>query len=51
FLSTSGSGSPLLLRLVVGGIVGRIVVGKNRVGLVVVEKIGYVVIVVEVAID
>ncbi|GJS91620.1 retrotransposon protein, putative, ty1-copia subclass [Tanacetum coccineum] len=38
---------PPLLRLVVGGIVGRIVVGNYR---VVVEKFGYIIFVVEVAI-
>ncbi|GKG03204.1 hypothetical protein Tco_0310840 [Tanacetum coccineum] len=38
---------PPLLRLVVGGIVGRIVVGNYR---VVVEKFGFIIFVVEVAI-
>ncbi|GJT45439.1 hypothetical protein Tco_0954154 [Tanacetum coccineum] len=47
--STSASGPPRVLLVVVGGIVGRIVVGKNRVGLVVVEKFGYIAFVVEVA--
>ncbi|GKD61369.1 hypothetical protein Tco_1298878 [Tanacetum coccineum] len=42
---------PRLLLPVVGGIVGRIVLGKNRVGLVVVvEKFGYIAFVVEDAI-
>nr|GEZ92148.1 hypothetical protein [Tanacetum cinerariifolium] len=50
-LADVGSGPPRLLLLVVDGIVGRIVVGKNRVGLVVVAKFGYIAFVVEVAID
>ncbi|GJZ42248.1 hypothetical protein Tco_0589134, partial [Tanacetum coccineum] len=49
--STSGLRPPRLVLLVVSGIVGRIVVGKNRVGLVVVEKFRYIAFVVEVAID
>nr|GEU38517.1 zinc finger, CCHC-type [Tanacetum cinerariifolium] len=44
------SGPPRLLLLVLGEIVGGIVVGKNWVGLVVVEKFGYIAFVVEVAI-
>ncbi|GJW95157.1 ribonuclease H-like domain-containing protein [Tanacetum coccineum] len=46
----SRSRPPRLLLFVLGGIVGRIIVGKNRVGLVVVEKFGYIAFVVKVAI-
>nr|GEY61661.1 hypothetical protein [Tanacetum cinerariifolium]GEY64088.1 hypothetical protein [Tanacetum cinerariifolium]GEY73963.1 hypothetical protein [Tanacetum cinerariifolium] len=44
----SRSGSPRLLLLVVGGIVRRIVGGKDHVGLVVVEKFKYIAFVVKV---